>query len=60
MPDGKPIPYDEKMPATGLRARYENYHALRRIMTTKLSEVDHLSGQIAEAAVAIVEAGGEI
>lgn len=48
------------MPADGLRAAYENYHALRQLFSTRMDELENITGQIAEAAAAVVKHGGEI
>jgi hypothetical protein len=55
-----PEPFDPRMPATALRASYENYHAARARVEKLLTELSDASGHVAELAAKVVQAGGEI
>jgi hypothetical protein len=53
-------PFTPEMPADGLRAAYENYHAQVSRLERLLAEVRLVGGYIAENAARVVKLGGEI
>lgn len=56
----EPTPWSDDMPADGLRAAYENYHAQVHRLERLLADVRLVAGFIAERAADVIKLGGEI